>query len=373
MEPFKLERFFAAYEFTTKYLLCASDCESLTMAETLEMADPQMQAAWSSLKLAYTDSVGYLPLREAAAAMYPGLSPDQVLVVAPEEGIYIAMRTLLKPGDHVISTFPGYQSLYELGRGIGCEVTPWHARETETGWTFDLNELQEMLQPRTRMLIVNFPHNPTGFLPDHAFFQEMLGLVARNGAYLFCDEMYRQLENNPADRLPSACTQYPFAITLSGMSKAFAQPGLRIGWLATQDREAFRAFTYYKDYTTICASAPSEILATIGLRNGEVIAARNRAIIKANQDLARDLFSRFPQVFKWLEPQGSSVAFPRLLLSESVEAFSKDLVQQKEVLLAPGRMFEVPSNHFRIGFGRRNFGQGLELLEEFLNEAGYRY
>ncbi len=368
MQPFLLERFFAVYEFSTRYLLCASDCESLKMSEVLAMADDEMRAAWQNLSLAYTESLGLPALRQEIVKMYPGLNLEQIMIGAPEEAIYIAMRTLLKPGDHVVSTFPEYQSLYEIGREIGCQVSPWHARETESGWRFDLNELDQILQHGTRMVIVNFPHNPTGFLPDRAFFDELIAMVAERGAYLFCDEMYRQLEDEVENRLPAACTLYPRAISLSGLSKAYALPGLRIGWLATRDQQAFEAFKVYKDYTTICASAPSEILATIGLRNGERIAGRNREIIRENKSLAHEMFRKYPQVFKWHESGGSSIGFHRLQLPISIDDFCHELVTEKEVLLAPGRMFEVPTNHFRMGYGRLNFPQGLALLEEYIQK-----
>src|SRR5512136_914699 len=123
--PFKLERYFAQYEFKVKYLLSPSDCESLSMAELLQRADPDSLALWNELRLGYTESPGHPVLRAEVARLYQTIAPDDVMIAAPEEAIFVAMHTLLRPGDHVVSIFPAYQSLYELARALGCQVTPW--------------------------------------------------------------------------------------------------------------------------------------------------------------------------------------------------------------------------------------------------------
>ena len=162
IQPFALERYFDKYEFSARYLLSCSDCEPYTLASLLALADEDSLGLWNNLTLAYTHTSGHPALREAVAAGYRSIEPENVLITVPEEGIFLSMQAMVRPGDHVICTYPGYQSLYELARAMGCEVSLWHIQESPN-WHFDLGDLETMLRPDTRLVLVNFPHNPTGF------------------------------------------------------------------------------------------------------------------------------------------------------------------------------------------------------------------
>jgi aspartate/methionine/tyrosine aminotransferase len=366
MQPFKLERYFAQYEFKVKYLLSPSDCESLSMQELLALAAPQERALWDGLRLGYTESAGHPRLRTQIASLYRQIDPDHVLVAAPEEAIYLAMRTLLHPGDHAIVLQPAYQSLYEVARSTGCVVTPWNFHRQGRAWRLDLAELQDSLQHNTRLLVINFPHNPTGYLPSEAEQAAILAIAEAHGLAVFSDEMYRLLEYHPADRLPAVCDLYPRAISLSGLSKAYALPGLRMGWLVSQDAGLLAACQAYKDYTTICSSAPGEILAIIALQAGEAILARNLDIIRHNLEAAGRFFQRYAGHFSWLPPQAGSVAFPRWLGQPDIEAFCQVAVEQQGLMIVPGSLFDFPGDHFRLGLGRRDLPQALARLEAYL-------
>jgi aspartate/methionine/tyrosine aminotransferase len=174
------------------------------------------------------------------------------------------MSVLLEPGDHVVATFPGYQSLYQLAADRGCEVGFWRPEERADGWHFDLEGLRAALRPSTRLVVVNVPHNPTGALPTEAEFAALVDLVAESGARLFCDEMYRFLELSAQRRLPSAVELSASAVVLCGLSKSFAAPGLRLG--GSSRRRAACAPRRRQDYTTICA-APGEVLGVMVLRD----------------------------------------------------------------------------------------------------------
>jgi aspartate/methionine/tyrosine aminotransferase len=265
LKPFKLERYFAKYEFSVKYLLSSSDCDGLQQCDLLGMADDEIRSLWDHLTLGYTESLGHPLLREEIAKLYQGVTANDCLVIAPEEGIYIALNSLLQKGDHIICTFPGYQSLYEIAEGIGCEVTKWEPEEAN-GWRFDPDFLEKNIKTNTKLIIVNFPHNPTGCLPNKEDYQRIIGLARKNNLHLFSDEMYRFLEYDQKDRLPSACEIYDKAISLFGMSKTFGMAGARIGWIATKDKNLYAKMATFKDYTTICSSAPSELLSIIALR-----------------------------------------------------------------------------------------------------------
>ena len=364
--PFKLERYFARYEFEAPYMLSASDCESLPLTELLALADPEGLELWERLSLGYTESAGHPILREEIAGLYHNLSPKEVLVLAPEEGIFIAMQTLLSPGDEVMVLSPAYQSLMEVARSIGCRVNPWALETGPEGWRLDLGQLENRLTDKTRLLVINFPNNPTGFLPTLAELEQIIGIARRHNLIVFSDEMYRLLEYDPAHRLPAVCDIYEKGITLSGLSKAFGLPGLRIGWLATRAPGLMERFSQFKDYTTICSSAPSEVLAIVGLRARKAILARNLAIVKGNLALAEKFFKEENSPFRWHPPLGGSVAFPEWAGAGTVDEFCLAMVEQKGVMVVPGSMFDHPGMHFRVGLGRKNFPEALERVKIFL-------
>ena len=423
--PFALERFFARYEFSARYLLSASDCQGPAMAELLAAADDRLRARWENLRLGYTESQGLPDLRAEIAALYGEVHAEQVLdaekvlVAAPEEAIFLTMHALLAPGDHVICTFPGYQSLYELARSIGCEVDLWQPEETGTGtaagaadgtaagavgaptawtpgaeavgapattWRFDPAGLETLIRPNTKLVVWNFPHNPTGALPSAGDFSRMVDAVARVGAWLFSDEMYRLLEPAPEWRLPAAVDLYERAVSLAGMSKAFGLAGLRIGWVAARDLALLERIKSLKDYTTICSSAPSELLALMALRARDGILAANVARIGRNVRAAAVFFDRHRDVFGWLPPQAGTVCFPRLVAATGAgedgvarsgvprqgeappgaEAFCARLLERTGVLLLPSTVYGYGDSHFRLGLGREDFSAGLEVLDDYL-------
>jgi aspartate/methionine/tyrosine aminotransferase len=364
LPAFRLERFFARYEFAVRHLLCASDCEPLMLPELLALAEDETRSLWERLSLGYTESQGHPLLRQEIAALYPGLRADDILVLAPEEGIFIAMNVLLEPGDHVVVTSPGYQSLYAVAEAIGCTVSRWTPRE-EAVWRYDPDDLAALLAPATRLLVTNFPHNPTGALPTPDAWARIQALAAERGIRLFSDEMYRFLEHGCAAPLPSACAGDDSAVVLSGLSKAFGLPGLRLGWLATRDRLLLEQMAAFKDYTTICSAAPSEALALMALRAREVILARNRGILRENLALLERFVAAHADLISWARPQGGSVALARLHRID-VDAYCAMLAERAGVLLLPGSAFDWGAGHVRLGYGRRSLGEALAVWGEAL-------
>jgi aspartate/methionine/tyrosine aminotransferase len=367
IRPFGLERYFADYEFNVPYIISASDCESLSLRHLLDLADAETMGLWERLSLGYTESQGHPLLRQEVARLYSEITPADVLIVAPEEGIFITMHALLEPGDHVIVTFPGYQSLYSIAEALGCRVTRWELEAGEVGWRLDLGLLEEAITPLTKLLVVNFPHNPTGYLPARDQLDAILDLARRHNLYVFSDEMYRLLEYDAERQLPAVCDLYEKGISLFGLSKSFSLPGLRIGWLATSDRPLLARMQMLKDYTTICSSAPSEVLGIIAVRAKDRIIRRNLRLIRDNIQVAGAFFAENADWFIWLEPQAGSIAFPRLTGDIPVNTFCEEVLQQKGVLIVPGTLFELSGNHFRLGLGRRNLPQALSRLGEYID------
>lgn len=365
IEPFATEIFFSRYEFTTPYLLCASDCETMSIGELLRLAGSNAQGLLD-LRLGYTESAGHPALRAAIAAAYDDVAAEEVVALgAPEEGIYLTMRTLLEPGDHVVALTPAYDSLLNLAEHISGNVSRWPIRPTPGGWSLDPDELERLMRDETRLVIVNFPHNPTGYLPDAAEFDALLDIVRRRGAWLLCDEMYRGLERDPADRLPSAADRYERAIVLAGLSKTHGLPGLRAGWLVIRDPAVRAALINWKHYTTICAAAPSEMLATVALGAREALAARNREIIAGNLSAAEAFYGRHSELFDWRAPRGGSVALVGLRVPSATE-YCHALAEEAGVLLLPGPCLGADDHSVRFGFGRLGFAGALAAYEHYL-------
>jgi len=366
LPPFKLERYFAKYEFHTEYLLCSSDCESMSVAELLaveEGAAEKFQQVW----LGYTESQGGPALRAEICKIYETVQPEEILVHAgAEEAIFLFMFAAFEEYDHVIIHWPGYQSLAEVARAAGCDVSPWRARE-ENGWALDLDELRHLMRTNTKAIIINTPHNPTGYLMSRHDYEAVHHFAQENNLLLFSDEVYRESEYDSADRLPAACDLGEHALSLGVTSKTYGLAGLRIGWIATQNKKLYEKMDSLKDYTTICNSAPSEFLAEVAMRNRTKLAERNLGIIKANLAVADNFLSQHADLFSWIRPQAGSMAFPRLLKGD-VEEFCDRLVKKAGVLLLPGSMYDDSRNHFRIGLGRKNLPQAVQRLEMYLSK-----
>jgi aspartate/methionine/tyrosine aminotransferase len=364
LPPFKLERYFARYEFNVRHLLCCSDCETFAIKELLSLEGGALDG-FIKLRLGYTESQGAPSLRREICRLYKTIESDHVLVHSgAEEAIFLFMQAILKPGDHVIVHWPCYQSLFQIARSMGCDVTFWKAKE-ERGWALDLNELKSSIRPETTAIILNTPHNPTGYLMKSDDFKEVIRMAADPGIVVFSDEVYRESEYSPPDRLPAACDLYEKAVSLGVLSKTYGLPGLRIGWIATHEKKIYGKMATRKDYTTICNSAPSEYLAGIVLRHRQELVRRNLEIIRSNLEVLDDFFRRYEAIFAWVRPKAGPIAFPRLL-GKDVNAFCHDLVNESGVLLLPGTVYEDTENHFRIGFGRKTLPEAVEALETFI-------
>ena len=367
IEPFLLERFFAEHEFSARHLLCASDCETLAIGELLGM-EPGATEAFEALRLGYTETAGGPALRREIASLYEGITAEDVLVFAgAEEGIFLFMNAVLSSGDHLIVHSPCYQSLVSVAAAAGCRVTRWDAL-AGSGWTLDPGQLEREITPKTRALAVNFPHNPTGHLPEKETFTAIADIARRNGLLLFSDEVYRFLEYDAADRLPAACEIYENGVSLGVMSKAFGLAGLRLGWAACRNHDVLGAMAGLKDYTTICTAAPSEFLAALALRRRDAILERNLAIIRGNLESLSDFFSRHEGLFSWQRPRAGPVALPAVGFARDCGDFCAGLLRELGVLLAPGRLFGAAAEHFRIGFGRRDFKTGMARLSRYVEQ-----
>ncbi len=372
LPDFKLETYFSQWEFSARYHLTASDAQTIPVSELLDLADDDGRNRWETLALGYTETRGLPALREAIASTYDGaVVPEDVLCFAgAEEAIYLAMHVLLDPGDHAVVLTPNYQAAETIPLSI-CEVTGVALRE-EDGWSLDVDAIERALKPNTKLVSVNFPNNPTGAVPELGAWQRLVRLCDDRGITLFSDEVYRGLElDRPS--LPQAADLSPRALSLNVMSKAYGLPGLRIGWIACRDRDVLDRLERAKHYTSICNSAPSEILALIALRARDRLLARNRGIITTNLPLFADFFGRYPELFEFAAPQGGCVGYPRYLGPEGVEVMCTELVEQAGVLLLPSSIYhseltETPTDRFRVGVGRSGPEEALQQWDNWLEK-----
>jgi aspartate/methionine/tyrosine aminotransferase len=365
--PFETEHFFARYEFSTPYQLCNSDCETITIEELLSLADVSLEQLGEQ-RLSYTETQGSPGLRQAIADMYSNVSADDIVVLGtPVEGIYLAAQALLDPGDEVIVLSPAYDALttlFEHAAGPAA-VKRWSFRPGEDSWYLDLNELQALLSPRTRLLVVNFPHNPTGFLPSPEFQQALFRLAEQHGLQIFSDEMYFGLVQPGTAPVPSAADLSANTVTLCGLSKTYGLPGLRSGWLVIRDKDLLERFMNWKFYTSICPPGPVEFLSIAALKARDTLRARNIARIASNLQLADAFFKRWPQAFKWRKPGAGSTALVGWNVP-SVEAVSHELARSEGILVQSAQMLGGDDRHMRMGFGRDAFPEALSRFEDWL-------
>lgn len=371
-QAFALERFFAEHEFSARYLLCSSDCESFPIRELLAM-EPDALERLLDLRLGYTETRGAPSLRLALAGLYAGLSPDGIFVHAgAEEAILNLYLALVSAGDRVVVNAPAYQSLSEIPRALGAQVVPWNLRPS-TGrdgrqrWALDPDELPALSGGQAKIIVVNMPHNPTGALMNRDEFESLVSYARKTGAILVVDEVYRRLEHNAARKLPSVCEAYENGVAIDVFSKHCGLAGLRIGWLASRRADILDAVAQVKDYNSICSSAPSELIAELAARNIDRVLGRNRGIVHRNLALLGQFFEEHSDFARWCPPEGGSIAFPRLSDGSDAELLADRLVQETGVLILPGSFYGSDPSHFRIGYGRANMAEALEKLCQWLD------
>ncbi len=367
LRPFELERYFARHEFSAKYMLGSSDPESMSAAQLMAL-EPGVENEFGNIWLGYTESQGDPRLRHEISRHYQQIGPEQILMFSgAEEPIFTFMHAVLKPGDHIIVHFPSYQSHHSIAESRNISVTRWHA-DPEKGWAPDISQLPKLIRPETKAILICTPHNPTGYLFDAASWQQIIDLARCNDLWLFSDEVYRGSEHEPADRLPNMADCYEKGISLNCLSKNCGLAGLRIGWIATRDADLYNKMAAFKDYLTICNSAPSEFFAGIAVRNLEKLFEMQRIRLVRNLDILENFFARFPHLFRWKRPKAGTTTFPEFTGGEALQ-FCDRLVEEAGILLIPGTFFDMEGQFLRFGYGRSNFVEVIELFTNYLENS----
>jgi aspartate/methionine/tyrosine aminotransferase len=374
LPEFRLETWFSRWEFAAAHSFTASDAQTMTVRELLTLAGRDLDEI-TGIDLGYRPTFGTNELRQAVAELYDTLDAADVLTfTGAQEALFWLIAELLSEGGHAVVTVPNYQSIESIPLATTAAVSGlpmWTGSGTGLRWTLDLDRLETVLRPDTRVVVVNFPNNPTGYVPDRDIFTALARLCHGRGIVLVCDEVYRGIEVDPGRTLPHAADLTPSAVSVNVMSKSYGLPGLRVGWVATHDRNLLGRLEHRKHYTSICNPGVTEYLATIALGVGELIHDRNRAIVRANIDLVRGFFADYPDLFEFEAPLGGCVSFPRYLGADGPDVFARKAVEQAGVLTLPASIYEseladVPRDRIRIGFGRTGLPQTLDALHAHL-------
>jgi aspartate/methionine/tyrosine aminotransferase len=368
IEEFKLERFFAKHETDAPYMLGASDCETFSVNEIVSTKEIE---ELHSLKLGYSSSQGLPILRKEIAKQFQNVTYDEIVVSAPQEGIFITLNALLNAGDKTVIQVPCYQSLCSIPKAIGCKVATWAPSILKNQWHFNIEELKAKVDKTTKLIIINSPHNPTGYHFSPKEFEEIIEIAKEYKCYLLSDEMYRTLILRNDDLLPVGSDIYEKCISLSGVSKTFGLGGLRIGWLSIKEKTLLQKVLKFKDFTTLSNSVLSEFVALVALQKSDLILSRNLDIIQDNLKILDEFFSRHTDKFQWLKPKAGTVALVKTKFAKNTENFCEDLISKKGVLLMPGTKFDY-DDCFRIGFGRKNLDIGLKQLDSYLKEKAQK-
>jgi aspartate/methionine/tyrosine aminotransferase len=369
IETFALERWMTAHELHVEYDIAESGIFPLTVKELLGMESPESDARLEMLaiRLGYSEATGTLELRSHLAATYANCTADNILVTTGAiEANFLLFNTLLEPGDHVVAPFPAYQQLYSVPRALGCEVDLWRVGH-ESGFRFDLDELERLVQPRTRLIVLNSPHNPTGAILSASDLQRIYDLAESVGAMILSDEAYRWLTVPGSEAAaPPVFDLGPAGISVGTLSKPFGLPGLRIGWMAAPAEIAARCWAL-RDYVSLSPGKLNDYLATLAIKNRDKIIARNREIITANLSTAEGWIARHAPLLSWTPPRGGLLA----LLWYDLEIPSLELANRLSndygVMLAPGSAFGL-EHCLRIGIGQEPsvFAAALERVSQCL-------
>jgi aspartate/methionine/tyrosine aminotransferase len=370
VDRFLVERFIGAYEHDVELNLAETCVNPFTLGEFLKLVGKEnFFEELKETQLTYGFVDGFPNLREGIAKLYKNKKPENILTAGGAIGAnFLVFYTLVEPGDTVISIFPAYQQLYSVAKSFGANVKLLKLRE-ENNWLPNINELSELIDNKTKLIVLINPHNPTGSLINEKLLKEICTIAEDAGAYVLCDEAYRGLYINPDDYVPSIVDLSSKAIATGSFSKAFSLTGLRLGWIAASE-EIIEECKLRKDYTAISNGLIDEALAALAVKNVDKIYKRNLQIIRTNYKILYQWIENEPLI-SWVPPKAGSIAFPRYNLKMPSETLCIRLIKEKGTLLVPGSCFGM-EGYLRISYGCKTetLKEGLLRFKDFLNSYG---
>lgn len=349
-QPFLMERLMSKFEQDVDYNLSESGVHPMRLQELLGDDEAHIQQLLDT-ELNYPYVNGIPELRQHIAALYGGATPNNVLVtVGAIEANYITTRTLLEAGDELVVMLPNYMQIWGIAKNHGYALKTFHLRE-EQGWSPDLDELENAVSDRTKLIAVCNPNNPTGYILTEAEMDRIVAIADRVGAWILADEVYRGAERATEAESLSFYGRYEKVVAMGSTSKAYGLPGLRIGWIVGP-QETLDAIWARHEYTTISATMLSNQLAAFALSPAvrPRIIQRTREYIRRGYPVLEQWMASHPNTFSFTPPQAAAITFVRYHLDINSTEFTDRLCQEKSVLIVPGDHFGL--DHFvRISFG----------------------
>lgn len=367
IKPFAVEEWMNAYETGARFNIAETCVDSISLNQLFALTGEDREAFWNALsasRLTYGEIAGSDTLREGVSKLYYTIQPHQIIPTHGAAGAnHHVFCSLISPGDHVVSVTPTYQQLYSIPESIGATVSILPLRR-EDGYLPDPDALRDLVRKDTKMICINNPNNPTGSLMPQKLLEEIISIARDAGAYLLCDEVYRHLTQEDGWSA-SAADLYEKAISVSSMSKVFSLAGLRLGWIATRDEEALRAFRSHRDYNLISCGMLDDAVASLALAHGELMIARSRRIVRENLSVLDAWVQASPR-FSYVKPRAGTTALLHYDFDIPSYDFCRKLYQETGAFVTPGDCFEQP-HCMRIGYAcnQETLRGGLEALTRF--------
>ncbi len=369
IKPFGVEEWMNRWETLAVNNIAETCVDSLTLFELLEMSGrtEEIMAGLLGTRLTYGDIKGSEKLRGLVSGLYDNIGPDSILMMnGGSAANFLALFTLVEPGNRVISVWPTYQQLTSIPEAFGARVDILELRP-DNSWLPDMDELEKMAKSGVDLICINNPNNPTGALMDGAMLERIAGIARQHGAWVLCDEAYRGLVHEPGITVPSMADIYEKGVVTGSFSKVFSLAGLRSGWMAGPEDFIAEAFTR-RDYTTISCGPLTDPLAVVALENREKIMARNLGIIRESLSILEEWVNS-EELFHWVKPRAGTTAFVGYDFDMPSDEFCVDLLGTTGTFLLPGKCFGI-EKRFRIGYayGTEALRRGLESVSGWVRQ-----
>ena len=367
IKPFAVEEWMNEYETGARYNIAETCVDSVSLDELFALtgeSKDKFLSKFCATRLTYGDIWGSNALREGVCRLYRTVRPDEVVLTHGAAGAnHHVFCSLISAGDRVVSIMPTYQQLYSIPEAIGADVAIMHLKQGNH-YLPDLDELKALVAPGTKMVCINNPNNPTGALMSRELLEQIIEIARGVDAYVLCDEVYRHLTQ--ADGwCESVADLYEKGISVSSMSKVFSLAGIRMGWIATHDKAAVKAFLSHRDYNLISCGMFDDAVASLALRHSDEMIRRNQAIVRENLAILDEWMQAHPH-FYYTKPQAGTTALVYYDFDIPSYEFCERLYHGTGSFVTPGDCFEQPHS-MRIGYAcdAQTLKVGLAALADF--------
>ena len=368
IKPFAVEEWMNAWEVGAKYNIAETCVDSISMNDLFELTGEDKTEFLNRLcarRLSYGDIEGLPEFRKGVCGLYKTLNIENIVPIHGASGAnHHVFYSLISPGDRVVSIMPTYQQLYSIPESYGADVQILYLSK-ENNYLPDLEKLRRLVAPKTKMICINNPNNPTGALMSEQMLREIVEIARSADAWILCDEVYRHLSQEDG-WCPSIVDLYEKGISVSSMSKVFSLAGLRLGWIATHDMSVVKSCLSHRDYNRVSCGVFDEMLAAAALKHRDKLLERSRKIVRENLQILDDWVGSEPHV-SYVKPKAGTTALVYYDLDISSYEFCEEMYKKTGAFVTPGDCFEVPHS-MRIGYayGKQDLIDGLKAISEYI-------